>query len=114
MLGLHEATEGSVLLKGRKVSDLKPRALRPFRRQMQVVFQDPYASLDPRMTVREIVGEPLRINGRYRPEGSLSCCGFVGLGARGGAPAPRRVFGRTAATYRDRPSAGIGARPCGA
>ena len=57
--------EGTVLLNGRKVSGLKPRALRPFRRQMQVVFQDPYASLDPRMTVREIIGEPLRINGCY-------------------------------------------------
>ena len=80
LLGLHEATEGSVLLKGRKVSGLKPRALRPFRRQMQVVFQDPYASLDPRMTVREIIGEPLRINGHYRPERVVELLGFVGLG----------------------------------
>ena len=88
VLGLHEATEGSVLLKGRKVSGLKPRALRPFRRQMQVVFQDPYASLDPRMTVREIIGEPLRINGRYRPERVVELLGFVGTWTRGGAPAP--------------------------
>jgi peptide/nickel transport system ATP-binding protein len=79
VLGLHEATEGVVLLKGRKVSGLKPRALRPFRRQMQVVFQDPYASLDPRMTVGEIVGEPLRINGQYRPEKVLELLGHVGL-----------------------------------
>jgi peptide/nickel transport system ATP-binding protein len=79
VLGLHDATEGVVLLKGRKVSGLKPRALRPFRRQMQVVFQDPYASLDPRMTVGEIVGEPLRINGQYRPEKVLELLGHVGL-----------------------------------
>jgi peptide/nickel transport system ATP-binding protein len=81
VLGLHEATAGVVLLKGRKISGLKPRALRPFRRQMQVVFQDPYASLDPRMTVGEIVGEPLRINGQYRPEKVLELLGHVGLGS---------------------------------
>jgi peptide/nickel transport system ATP-binding protein len=81
VMGLHDATSGVVFLNGRKVSGLKARALRPFRKQMQIVFQDPYASLDPRMTVREIVGEPLRINSRYRPERVIELLNSVGLTA---------------------------------
>jgi peptide/nickel transport system ATP-binding protein len=93
VLGLHEATEGTVLLKGRRISGLKARVLRPLRRQMQVVFQDPYASLDPRMTVREIVGEPLRINGEYSPERVLELLGHVGLGADAALRRPSEFSG---------------------
>src|SRR5262249_51799121 len=63
ILRLHEATRGAVILKGRNITGMKPRALRSLRRHMQVVFQDPYASLDPRLTVGEAIAEPLRING---------------------------------------------------
>jgi peptide/nickel transport system ATP-binding protein len=93
VLGLHDATAGTVLLKGRKVSGLKPRALRPFRRQMQVVFQDPYASLDPRMTVREIIDEPFRINSRSRPERVIELLGFVGLGPEAAMRRPGEFSG---------------------
>jgi peptide/nickel transport system ATP-binding protein len=48
------------------VTALEPRDLRPLRRHMQMIFQDPYSSLDPRMTVLDIVGEPLRVNGLAR------------------------------------------------
>jgi oligopeptide transport system ATP-binding protein len=65
VLNLQPATSGTVLFDGRDISELKPREMRRLRRQMQIVFQDPYASLDPRMPVSEIVAEPLRIHGMY-------------------------------------------------
>ena len=51
---------GSIRFDGREIGNLSRSALRPLRRRLQMVFQDPYASLDPRMTVRNIVAEPLR------------------------------------------------------
>jgi ABC-type oligopeptide transport system ATPase subunit len=63
---LHEPTSGRVLVKGRDISDLAHRALRPVRRTVQMVFQDPYSSLDPRMRAGAIVGEPLRTHGIAR------------------------------------------------
>ncbi len=59
LLGLIPST-GTVLFEGRDIHSLKPRELRALRRRMQIVFQDPYGSLSPRMTVGEIVGEGLR------------------------------------------------------
>jgi peptide/nickel transport system ATP-binding protein len=56
------ATSGSVELNGVELTGLSRRQLRPHRRQMQLVFQDPYASLNPRRTVGEIVADPMRIN----------------------------------------------------
>ncbi len=58
---------GSVRLQGRELLGLSQRAMRPLRRRLQVVFQDPYASLDPRMTVGQIIGEALSIHGLWRP-----------------------------------------------
>jgi peptide/nickel transport system ATP-binding protein len=58
---------GSVELEGRELLGLGQREMRPLRRKLQVVFQDPYASLDPRMTVGQIVGEALTIHGLWRP-----------------------------------------------
>jgi peptide/nickel transport system ATP-binding protein/oligopeptide transport system ATP-binding protein len=62
LLRLHEPTAGSVRFQGRDVLAMRPREMRKLRRELQIVFQDPYASLDPRMTVGGIVGEPLRIH----------------------------------------------------
>jgi oligopeptide transport system ATP-binding protein len=59
ILRLTEPTAGQVLYRGRDIADLSNRELRKQRRHMQIIFQDPYASLNPRMTVRQIVGEPL-------------------------------------------------------
>jgi oligopeptide/dipeptide ABC transporter ATP-binding protein len=66
---LLDPTAGTVTFKGRDITGLGAKALREIRREVQMVFQDPYASLNPRMTVRDIIGEPLRIHGRYRGQG---------------------------------------------
>ena len=60
---LLEPTAGDVVFDGRSIGKLKARALRPLRREMQMVFQDPYASLNPRKRVGTIIGDPLRIHG---------------------------------------------------
>jgi oligopeptide transport system ATP-binding protein len=63
---LLEPTEGTIRLQGRDITHASRRELRPLRREMHIVFQDPYSSLNPRMTCGEIVGEPLRIQARSR------------------------------------------------
>jgi oligopeptide/dipeptide ABC transporter ATP-binding protein len=65
---LLEPTEGSVTFEGRDISKLRTRALRPLRREMQMVFQDPYASLNPRKRVGSIIGTPLKIHGVEKSE----------------------------------------------
>jgi oligopeptide/dipeptide ABC transporter ATP-binding protein len=61
ILRLIEATSGSVRYRGQELTTLSRSGMRRMRRELQIVFQDPYASLNPRMTVRDIVGEGLRV-----------------------------------------------------
>ena len=63
VLQLLRATSGSVRFQGEELTKLKREALRAMRREMQIVFQDPYASLNPRMTIGDIVSEPLLVHG---------------------------------------------------
>jgi len=63
ILRLYEPTAGRVVFDGKDITTLSQNELRPLRRQMQMVFQDPYASLNPRHSVGRIVGEPLRVHG---------------------------------------------------
>ncbi|NHJ01986.1 MAG: dipeptide ABC transporter ATP-binding protein [Candidatus Heimdallarchaeota archaeon] len=63
ILKLYESTGGSIKFEGLEVTKLKGRKLRQLRRDMQIIFQDPYASLDPRMKVGDIIGEPLIVHG---------------------------------------------------
>ena len=66
VIKLVEPTSGKIVFNGRDITKLKRPQMRAVRREMQIVFQDPYASLNPRMTVRDIVGEPLRIHNQYK------------------------------------------------
>ena len=61
ILRLIEPTEGEILFEGKDICKVDDREMRSFRRHMQIVFQDPYASLDPRKTVERIIGEPLEV-----------------------------------------------------
>src|SRR5271156_5302136 len=62
VLRLIEPSYGRIVYDGRDIVPLSQSQLRPLRRKMQIIFQDPYASLNPRMTVRDIVGEAIRIH----------------------------------------------------
>ncbi len=62
ILQIHRVTSGRVLFQGRDLVRMNPNELRKARKDMQLIFQDPYASLDPRMTVGQIVGEPLIVH----------------------------------------------------
>jgi oligopeptide/dipeptide ABC transporter ATP-binding protein len=63
IMRLERPTGGRVVFDGRPVQDVSEREFRKFRRQFQIVFQDPYSSLDPRMTVRSIIAEPMVVAG---------------------------------------------------
>jgi peptide/nickel transport system ATP-binding protein len=98
LLKLGPATAGDIVWLGTNVRDLEPGALRPLRAGVQIVFQDPLASLDPSMTVADIVAEPLRA---LRPDlssaeraGRISrLLGQVGLGAEYGTRRSRELSG---------------------
>jgi oligopeptide transport system ATP-binding protein len=63
VLQLEQPTAGEVIFEGRTLTGLTETALRPIRRKMQVIFQDPYSALNPRMTVGQIIAEPLKVHG---------------------------------------------------
>jgi len=69
IMRLLDTTKGQLYFDGTDITKLKGRKLKPFRRKMQIVFQDPYASLDPRQTVGSALTEPMRINQIVRTRG---------------------------------------------
>ncbi|HCK73959.1 MAG TPA: peptide ABC transporter substrate-binding protein [Acidimicrobiaceae bacterium] len=66
ILQLHRPTEGKVNFDGTELTEIKGSDLRRFRRRMQMIFQDPFSSLNPRMSVAQIISEPLAIHGLYK------------------------------------------------
>ncbi|OON81319.1 ABC transporter ATP-binding protein [Streptomyces tsukubensis] len=70
LVHLEEPTAGAIRYKGEDISKLSGRALKAVRRNIQMVFQDPYTSLNPRMTVGDIIGEPYEIHPEVAPKGS--------------------------------------------
>ncbi|MDM8518458.1 ATP-binding cassette domain-containing protein [Anaerolineales bacterium HSG6] len=83
ILQLYRPTDGTVNFEGSELTDLKGGELRKMRRHIQMIFQDPYASLNPRMTVGSIVGEPLEVHrlasGKARKERVRELLDIVGL-----------------------------------
>ena len=71
ILQLHKPTSGSVVFDGRELTALSVKEMRPVRRDLQIVFQDPYASLNPKMPVNDIIAEPLRIHGQWEARGGM-------------------------------------------
>jgi oligopeptide transport system ATP-binding protein len=67
IMGLEQPTSGEVLYKGRDVTTMNPRELKKYRRQVQIIFQDPYSSLNPRMTVGDIVAEGWAVHSDILP-----------------------------------------------
>jgi peptide/nickel transport system ATP-binding protein/oligopeptide transport system ATP-binding protein len=96
MLQLITATSGSVQFEGRELVGLKPIEMRPVRRDLQIVFQDPFASLNPRMPVNEVVSEPLEIHHLHpkrRHERVAELLRMVGLNPEHGNRYPHEFSG---------------------
>jgi oligopeptide transport system ATP-binding protein len=98
LVGLQAPTSGSIRLAGRELVGLPEKQWRPLRREIQMVFQDPTGSLDPRMSVAQIVEEPLRelfpeLSAAERAERARAMIARVGLPADAGARLPHEFSG---------------------
>ena len=106
ILRLYQPTGGRIVFDGQDITNLSDAQLRPIRERMQMVFQDPFASLNPRHSVGRIVGEPLRVHGassrRETTDRVRELLGVVGLPRGRGGPLPARVLRRAAPAHRAR------------
>jgi peptide/nickel transport system ATP-binding protein len=97
ILRLYEPTEGTILFEGKDITRLGERELRPLRRQMQMIFQDPYSSLNPRHSVGRIIGEPIWTHGiasrRAASAQVRELLQIVGLPADAGSRYPHEFSG---------------------
>ncbi|AYY15307.1 ABC transporter ATP-binding protein [Actinobacteria bacterium YIM 96077] len=97
ILGLIQPSKGRIIFDGNDVTQLSKRDIRKLRREMQIVLQDPFSSLNPRMTVRAIVAEPLQVHGAYgareRAERVDELLALVGLEPEHGRRYPHEFSG---------------------
>jgi peptide/nickel transport system ATP-binding protein len=96
ILRLYDPTDGRIVFDGEDITHIKESGLRPLRRRMQMVFQDPFASLNPRHSVGRIVGEPLRVYGSGRVETTArvrELLSLVGLPADAASRYPHEFSG---------------------
>lgn len=97
ILRLYEPTSGEILYSGRDIAKLSREQMMPYRKKMQMIFQDPYASLNSRMTVSDIIGEPMDIHhlasGKERQERIFELLDTVGLNKDHAARYPHEFSG---------------------
>src|SRR5262245_29706202 len=93
LLRLIEPTSGSVFFQKKNIFLLKEKEVRSLRREMQIIFQDPYGSLNPRMTVGAMLGEPLRLHGLYRENRVAELLSLVGLAPQHASRYPHEFSG---------------------
>ena len=96
ILQLHTPTDGSVVFDGQELTTLARQDMQAVRRDLQIVFQDPYASLNPKMPVNDIVAEPLKVHGRYKDGGKervAELLRLVGLNPEHGNRYPHEFSG---------------------
>ena len=98
LIRLLDATEGEVLFEGKDINKLRKPAMRKMREEMQIVFQDPYASLNPRLTVSEIIAEPLIVNKVFKSKADREArveelMDIVGLSSRYANTYPHELDG---------------------
>ena len=96
IMQLHRPTAGSVRFDGRELTTLPAKQMQAVRGQLQIVFQDPYASLNPKMPVNDIIAEPLKVHGRYSDGGKgrvAELLRLVGLNPEHGNRYPHEVSG---------------------
>ena len=113
VLLLERPTSGSIRFQGKEVQRFSRRELREYKRAVQAVFQDPYSSLNPRMRVMEIIGEPLQVHERLGGRALRLRVGEllenVGLNPVTGGFFPPPVQRRPTAAHRHRPRPGLAA-----
>ena len=97
IIHLHESTAGQIYLEGRDITKVKGKALKQARENMQIIFQDPYSSLDSRKTIESTIREPLKVSGKYSKSEieskTLVLMNMVGIDERLRASYPHELDG---------------------